>query len=79
MRKLTMQEFMTEFRPDGYGEMQVQDMSTGEIVMDSQIKEVICDLCNKLIGENDSVNMCFNDSYAVCDECAERLKKEGEK
>jgi hypothetical protein len=72
-----MQEFMAEFRPQGYGKMQIQDMSTGEIVMDSQIEEVICDTCNNLIGKDEHVNMFFKDSYAVCDKCSESLKKEG--
>lgn len=69
-----MQEFLKEFRPQGFGEMNVQDLDTGEIIMESRVWEVVCDICNRQLGDKDTVNMFFKDSYAVCDECAKNLK-----
>jgi len=75
MRKLTMQEFMKEFRPNGFGKIEIHDGKTGKIEKKIKVYEVVCDICNESIADGETVNMCFDDSYAVCDTCAKKINE----
>jgi len=70
MKKMSMQEFKEKYRPQGYGEMEMRD-GNGKLLEYSRIEEVICDVCNKEIIDDEPVFL--EGSWAVCEECAERI------
>lgn len=71
--KMRFSDWMTRFRPDGVGRIQVAGFDPIEF------EEVVCDFCNEEIPptkedgtEND---VFYTDGYSVCKTCADEATK----
>ena len=67
-RKLTIPQFMREFRPDGKGRMLLDN----EVI--SEFTEIVCDLCNAEINDEEGkeTHIYISRGYGICEDCHKR-------